>query len=80
MGREDRFVIRKNTLPYYDGWAVMDTQTGNKVGDYETSQLAKIACDDFRMIKLVESALPKQNLPSSDPLPRHSNKRPVRLD
>lgn len=83
MEEKDRFVIKKNTLPYHNGWAVMDTQTGNKVGEYKTAQLAEIACDNFRMIKLIESGLPNQNFPSGDPLPkqpRHSNKRLIKLD
>ncbi len=44
----ERFVIRKNTLPYIHQWAVIDTDTGNKVGDYKTMKLAKRACEGFR--------------------------------
>ena len=38
-----RFVVRKNTLPYVHQWAVIDTGTGDKVGEYRTNQLADTA-------------------------------------
>lgn len=44
----ERFVVRKNTLPYVHQWAVMDTKTGNKIAEYKTRKLAEKACDGFR--------------------------------
>lgn len=48
----ERFVVRKNTLPYVHQWAVIDSDTGNKVGDYKTIKLAKMACEGFRQYGL----------------------------
>lgn len=42
-----RFVVRKNTLPYIHQWAVLDLDTGNKVGEYKTQQQAAKACSMF---------------------------------
>lgn len=42
-----RFVVRKNTLPYVHQWAVIDTITGNKVGEYKTEHLAREAEKNF---------------------------------
>lgn len=64
MKEENRFIVKKNTLPYLYQWAVVDTQTGNKVGEYKTSQLAKIACNSF-----MEFGLPNQNFPSDGDTP-----------
>lgn len=36
----ERFIIRKNTLPYVHQWAVIDTATGKKVGEYKTEKMA----------------------------------------
>lgn len=40
-------MVRKNTLPYVKQWAVVDTGTGSKVGDYKTQQIAQKACENF---------------------------------
>lgn len=44
----ERFVVRKNTLPYIHQWAVLDMETGNKVGEYKTKKLAEKACNGFK--------------------------------
>lgn len=41
-------MVRKNTLPYVHQWAVIDINTGDKIGEYKTEILAKKACDNFR--------------------------------
>lgn len=51
-----RFVVKKNTLPYVRQWAVIDSDTGNKVGEYKTTataiskaiELDKRACEGSR--------------------------------
>jgi len=43
----ERFVVRKNTLPYIHQWAVIDTNTDKKVGEYKTEKIAQQACDAF---------------------------------
>lgn len=49
MDSEKRFVVRKNTLPYVHQWAVIDTVTGNKIGEYKVERLAKQACVMFEL-------------------------------
>jgi len=44
LHKDERFIVRKNTLPYVHQWAVLDTKTGDKVGDYKTWPLAMNAC------------------------------------
>ncbi len=44
----ERFVVRKNTLPYIHQWAVIDIKTGNKIGEYKTEKNAKHACEIFK--------------------------------
>lgn len=50
---EEKFVVRKNTLPYVYQWAVVDTENGNKVGEYKTQKLAENACHGFRQYGLL---------------------------
>lgn len=56
----ERFVVRKNTLPYVHQWAVVDTRnwwgsySGNKVGEYKTKKLAEKACKSFEKHGLPE--------------------------
>lgn len=50
-----RFVVRKNTLPYIHQWAVIDTETGNKVGEYRTKKAVENACRRFEKHGLPES-------------------------
>ena len=42
-----RFIVRKNNLPYVHPWAVIDKNTGRKVGEYTTEELAQKACETF---------------------------------
>ena len=51
-----KFVVRKNTLPYVHQWAVIDTDTGNKVGEYKTRKLAEKACKGFEQHGVPEDA------------------------
>lgn len=44
----ERFVIRKNTLPYIYQWVVIDIETGDKIGNYRTKRIAQTACNLFR--------------------------------
>lgn len=62
-----RFAIRKNTLPYVHQWAVIDTITGNKVGEYKTKQLAQKAWNNFE----------RYGLPDIAPLNSKDTKRPL---
>jgi len=58
-----RFVVRKNTLPYVHQWAVIDTETGNKVGEYKIKKFAEKACDDFERHGLPDDKIvPHRNL------------------
>ena len=91
-----QFVVRKNTLPYVHQWAVIDTKTGNKVGEYKTEQIAIWARWDFeknglpddnnttsRPKTVWDAANERMKRPNGDPLPKppkHSNKRRVELD
>lgn len=36
-------MVRKNTLSYAHHWTVIDTETGDKIGEYKTEKLAKAA-------------------------------------
>lgn len=42
----ERFVVRKNTLPYVHQYVVVDTKTGCKMHDHKTWKLAVNACKD----------------------------------
>ena len=58
----EQFVVKKNTLPYVHQWAVIDTKTGDKVGEYKTKQTAIWACWDFE----------KNGLPDNNSTPSRS--------
>ena len=49
------FVVKKNTLPYVHQWAVIDIETGNKVGEYKTKKLAEKACKGFEQYGVPEN-------------------------
>jgi len=51
-----KFVVKKNTLPYVHQWAVIDTATGDKVGEYKTKRLAEKACKGFESHGVPEGA------------------------
>jgi len=92
----EKFVVRKNTLPYVHQWAVVDSTTGNKVGDYKTREIAQQACDQFiehgllngekeapKKLSAFDAMKQRMQKPAGDqprPTPKHSNKRPVELD
>jgi hypothetical protein len=51
----ERFVVRKNTPLYsiVQRWAVIDTKTGFKVGEYTTEELAEKARETFKILVAV---------------------------
>ena len=91
-----RFVVKKNTLPYVHQWAVIDTTTGDKVGEYKQKLVAESACLMYEKYGLSD----KNDLPSKTENafhaakkrmehpngnqppkpPKHSNKRKIELD
>jgi hypothetical protein len=93
MNKKSRFIVKKNTLPYVHQWAVIDTQTSSKVGEYKTQKMARAAAAHFEQHGLENnpntSSSPKNawnaaqkrmENPEGDKLPRHSSKRQVELD
>ena len=46
-GKSKRFVVRRNTLPYVHQYAILDLDTGNKIGEYKTQEQAQKACMNF---------------------------------
>jgi len=40
-----RYIVIKNTLPYIYQWAIIDTSTNNKIGEYKHQQTATEICD-----------------------------------
>jgi len=89
-----RFVVRKNTLPYVHQWAVIDTETGNKVGEYKTQEQAQRACmifEEYGVPKNGELTPPafesawnalksRMRKPNGDPVPKPPKKRPEHSD
>ena len=79
-----RFVVKKNTLPYVHQWAVIDTETNKKVGEYKTKTIAEQACRGFekyglnrksptdeRMIdNAVDAVQKRMRCPNGDPQPK----------
>ncbi|RLC89111.1 MAG: hypothetical protein DRJ03_00720 [Chloroflexi bacterium] len=79
-----KFVVRKNTLPYVHQWAMIDTDTGGKVGEYKTRKLAEKACSGFEKYGIPEDAhgtppgfenawnavSKRMKRPGGDPLPK----------
>lgn len=51
-----KFAVRKNTLPYVYQWAVIDTDTGDKIDEYKTQQLAEKACSYFTQYGLPDDS------------------------
>ena len=91
-----RFIIKKNTLPYIHQWAVIETNTNKKIGEYKTEELARQAIQYFEQHGVPENdthspqnaldaaKIRMQQLNGDPPLSfkkgRYSNERPVELD
>ncbi len=54
---EKRFIVMKNTLPYVRQWAVVDTNTAKRVGEFKTRQSAQRACDKYEQYGLPDKPL-----------------------
>jgi hypothetical protein len=50
-----RLIIHKNTLPYIHPYSIINSDSGENLGDYKTEEKAKVALKAFRdMIKAQE--------------------------
>lgn len=58
----EKFIIKKNTLPYVHQWAVINNITGKKAGEYKTKELAKEALKVFQ----------QQGMTSGIPIPNQT--------
>jgi len=43
----NRFVVRKNTLPYVHQWSIIDSSTGNKIGEFKDKIRAEYICQQI---------------------------------
>lgn len=77
-------MVKKNTLPYVHQWAVIDTETGYKIGEYRTKYSAELARKRYEQYGLpnsqndttpkiedaIRAACKRMKQPEGDPLPR----------